>query len=989
MKKLTLKEYNDANKKVSLAYSNQEIGDKEIQSLALEWETNTSLVSIYLSGNSIRAGGIKCLVRVLENNSNIIKVYLGGNKVGDEGAQFLAQFLKKNNSVTLVDLWGNEIGDEGAIYLAQVLEENSTIVEINLSANNIRIKGIRRLASALEKNSFIASLGLALDDFDKECVNTTEEMECLSQMLEKNNSITWINLCGWSADLVSHLTQGLEKNNSITTIVHRNNNELVNKVLERNRRLQQDFKNAIEENNLAKVEELVDKGVSLVGQLGDEYFDKRPLELATALKHEKIVFYLNEEIKGRIIKQKDQVQTQTSTESELSAQQVNEPGERSSSFEERANKFNRKSYIRYEVDGDGDCGYTAFCITRADAHCLIVENIDSVKNLILPAVREALLTESFLAYLKARGNVSADTSIEQIEADLEDCQSDLAVLRAYVDYDIQDKQIDTGWAHPCVLQALAQIQKVKLYLWQLDGNDNLIPHPYYPEIQPENSQQRTDLFFINGNHFERLEFLNDDEQKQSSQKRSADHEEREEDGRPKKRSKTPEELKMFLHPDQAGSAVAKKRKKDSEKFNEDNQGREEKLKELQDLTDKNKGYIAKYKTANKLKKELRQCQKEKRKKSLKIGTDRKKLKEARKQERRLKKNGASRSELANLRKKIVDLKAEIQLLTNDKKRLEERTLYLEQALQEEKQKTQQFQDILIYKLKEKKLSEMKELLEKEKQLERAIDELPKVVNQIVHYQLWQILKKISDYVKEEQQKQLKGNPIRCFISYVWEEDRCWVKHFADDLVAAGIVVLFNQNNGRTGQILGELIQQQIDAADFILVVGTAAYRAESMNQSSSGSDSVVAYENRLIQGRALRNAGENERVLPLILSGTAEDSLPNWLWSLNKMHINFNNKNEYYENIFALIKDLYHLPLQDPKIKTLKKEFKSCRKEILNLDVDELVKPPEYLPEKHILRKASEDNAAKYVSQFWKKKSDPKILSVPEERNALNKGAVL
>ena len=73
-------------------------------------------------------------------------------------------------------------------------------------------------------------------------------------------------------------------------------------------------------------------------------------------------------------------------------------------------------------------------------------------------------------------------------------------------YDVRDKRIDSGWAHPCVLQALAHLQGIRLRLWQLNGQNELISHPHYPVLGAE-ALPETNLLFVNNNHFDRLEFF--------------------------------------------------------------------------------------------------------------------------------------------------------------------------------------------------------------------------------------------------------------------------------------------------------------------------------------------------------------------------------------------------------------------------------------------------------------------------------------------------
>ena len=181
-------------------------------------------------------------------------------------------------------------------------------------------------------------------------------------------------------------------------------------------------------------------------------------------------------------------------------------------------------YIRHKVFGDGDCGYTAFGITRNQAYQLLKDNLNAVRALLQPAIKEALLTETFINYLEDQGQATSglltafrqyqqtadqgnniDTAIKQlyIYAD------DLVILAAYLAYDIRDKKIDAGWIHPATLQALADIQKVEIYIWQLGDDERLISHHQvkYASYVPKISNSRLDLLFVNNNHFELLQVV--------------------------------------------------------------------------------------------------------------------------------------------------------------------------------------------------------------------------------------------------------------------------------------------------------------------------------------------------------------------------------------------------------------------------------------------------------------------------------------------------
>ena len=103
-------------------------------------------------------------------------------------------------------------------------------------------------------------------------------------------------------------------------------------------------------------------------------------------------------------------------------------------------------------------------------------------------------------------------------------------MAAYVQYDVKEKQIDSGWAHPAILQALAQLCGIELYIWRLNKENTLIPHKAneedYSVYTPEGVEitQRTNLLFVNNNHFERIEFIEKSDKKTDKYLLSTDKE---------------------------------------------------------------------------------------------------------------------------------------------------------------------------------------------------------------------------------------------------------------------------------------------------------------------------------------------------------------------------------------------------------------------------------------------------------------------------------
>lgn len=165
------------------------------------------------------------------------------------------------------------------------------------------------------------------------------------------------------------------------------------------------------------------------------------------------------------------------------------------------------SFLRYEVPGGGDCGYTAFGITRKQAYNLLKKSISKVEFLFWPVLREVLPTEEFYQYLIKEKAIQIYITHEYIIENLEVFARNLNAMKAYIDYDIRDKKIDAGYVHPCILQALACIQNIELHLW-VNEEQKLVPHPYFSSFTPDRVTQETsrlDILLTSSNYFELLD----------------------------------------------------------------------------------------------------------------------------------------------------------------------------------------------------------------------------------------------------------------------------------------------------------------------------------------------------------------------------------------------------------------------------------------------------------------------------------------------------
>ncbi len=175
---------------------------------------------------------------------------------------------------------------------------------------------------------------------------------------------------------------------------------------------------------------------------------------------------------------------------------------------------------RMPIPADADYGYRLFSLSRERAHKLFSENLNSVRDILKPLVETALcadenfinyLPDDFLAvresyYLFRDARQEQDIALEEYGRTLKQYAEDLNLLSCYVDYDIRDKQVNAGWAHPLILYALAHINKSShFYFWELDEQGKMFPHPQIPRHNPRETFLAVDLLFVRGNRFEHLQ----------------------------------------------------------------------------------------------------------------------------------------------------------------------------------------------------------------------------------------------------------------------------------------------------------------------------------------------------------------------------------------------------------------------------------------------------------------------------------------------------
>ena len=111
-----------------------------------------------------------------------------------------------------------------------------------------------------------------------------------------------------------------------------------------------------------------------------------------------------------------------------------------------------------------------------------------------------------------------------------------------------------------------------------------------------------------------------------------------------------------------------------------------------------------------------------------------------------------------------------------------------------------------------------------------------------------------------------SKPPRVFISYSWESEdhKRWVRYLGERLCHAGIEARLDQWFVQPGDSFTAFMEQEVEAADFILVVCTPSY-AHKSNKRQGG----VGYEQQIVSGRLMSGTARSKFV-PILRNGEYE-----------------------------------------------------------------------------------------------------------------------
>lgn len=154
-------------------------------------------------------------------NSLLIKTLkFGGLGLGPEATKILLQVIWEQKKYFYLDLSLNRISDSGAAFLAEYIRSRPPIIHLDLRSNCILVKGATSIFNALEENDTVVSLDFsAIDGIDRNKIGT-QGCRSLSNLLQKNEIISHLNLSmsGISAEGCLFLSTALSLNKSLINL---------------------------------------------------------------------------------------------------------------------------------------------------------------------------------------------------------------------------------------------------------------------------------------------------------------------------------------------------------------------------------------------------------------------------------------------------------------------------------------------------------------------------------------------------------------------------------------------------------------------------------------------------------------------------------------------------------------------------------------------------------------------------------------------------
>ncbi|XP_069475220.1 leucine-rich repeat-containing protein 74B isoform X2 [Ambystoma mexicanum] len=191
------------------------LGPQGAKALSQSLVTNTCIVKLHLSDNSLEGEGAAAIAEMLKDNCYISEIDLSNNRLGYKGARVISAMLMENTSLRKLNLSGNGFNDPMAPFFAEAImnnqkmetmdlshnmfgdkagetlgvaiAENTGMKELNFSWNYLRGKGAIAFAKGLGANIFLQVLDLSYNGLGNEGAKVLGEALKVNNVLEELN----------------------------------------------------------------------------------------------------------------------------------------------------------------------------------------------------------------------------------------------------------------------------------------------------------------------------------------------------------------------------------------------------------------------------------------------------------------------------------------------------------------------------------------------------------------------------------------------------------------------------------------------------------------------------------------------------------------------------------------------------------------------------------------------------------------------------------
>lgn len=165
-----------------------------------------------------------------------------------------------------------------------------------------------------------------------------------------------------------------------------------------------------------------------------------------------------------------------------------------------------------------------------------------------------------------------------------------------------------------------------------------------------------------------------------------------------------------------------------------------------------------------------------------------------------------------------------------------------------------------------------------------------------------------------------ARPPSCFVSYAWG-DRAhgdWVERLAGDLRACGVDVLLDRwHNAAPGSSIARYIARVVET-DWVLVVGTPAYRDKTDNLDSEHGR-VAAAESDLFSARLQGTEAKKRTVIPVLRAGDGDAVFPPLLHG--RVFADLRDDDAYDTGLVDVVLTLYRIPFDREPVPGWRREL--------------------------------------------------------------------